>query len=252
MDGMLRHPDRVWRLEGASNFRDLGGYPGHEGRPVRWRRLFRSDHLSALTGPDQAALQALGLAKVLDFRGQAERAAAPQALPGVPQHSLAIEPTVSLRIHELIAAGQPVTGPVAAGLMRDLYRALVNDQSQRFSEFFDHLLRADGPVVFHCTAGKDRTGFAAALVLLALGVHRDLVRQDYLLTNEIYRQPALPGDDALAEALAVVWRVEDGFLDAALQAVDADHGGLERYLAQRLGLSRAALDTLARRYLECG
>jgi protein-tyrosine phosphatase len=247
---MPRHPDRVLRLAGASNFRDLGGYRGQDGRPLRWRQLFRSDHLAGLTVADREALAALGLGYALDFRGRTERAAAPYELAGVEQYSLAIEPLVSQWIQDRIGAGQEVTGPVAAALMRDLYRALVNDQGPRYAEFFERLLVADAPLVFHCTAGKDRTGFAAALLLLALGVPRATVVQDYLLTNEVYRHPPRPADDPLADALAVLWRVEAGFLEAALRVVDEDHGGIERYLGQRLGLSHAALDALARRYLD--
>jgi protein-tyrosine phosphatase len=74
---MTKHPDRVLPLQGATNFRDLGGYSGHGGRTVRWRRLFRSDHLAGLTAADKAALAELGLALAFDFRGEAERAAAP-------------------------------------------------------------------------------------------------------------------------------------------------------------------------------
>jgi protein-tyrosine phosphatase len=247
---MLRHPDRVLRLEGASNFRDLGGYPGHGGRPVRWRRLFRSDHLGALTAADRAELRALELGLVLDFRGAAERAAAPDDLPGVAQHTLAIEPMVAQRMQELAALGHRLTGELAAGLMKDLYRAMANDQAHRYAEFFDHLLRADAPLVFHCTAGKDRTGFAAALLLLALGVPRETVLQDYLLSNEVFRHPPLPRDEAVADALAVLWRVERDFLEVALRVIDDDHGGIERYLRQRLGLGPAALDALAGRYLQ--
>ena len=243
-------PDRVLPLQGASNFRDLGGYPGRGGRPLRWRRLYRSDHLAGLTSADRAALQALGLAKALDFRGLDERAGTPYDLAGVAQHSLAIEPTVAQRMQDLLAAGQRVSAPVAAALMLDLYRGFVNDQAQRFAEFFDHLLHADAPLVFHCTAGKDRTGFAAALALLALGVPRPLVMQDYLLSNEVYRHPPLPPDEPLAEALGVMWRVQESFLEAALRALDDDHGGVPRYLELRLGLSRAALDALAERYLQ--
>ena len=249
---MPQHPDRVLPLQGATNFRDLGGYLGRGGRPVRWRRLFRSDHLGGLTDTDKAVLAKLGLATAFDFRGVSERAAASYELPGVIQHSLAIEPTVAQRMQELAAAGQRITAPVVSELMKDLYRGLVNDQAHRFAELFEHLLQLDAPVVFHCTAGKDRTGFAAALLLLALGVPRPLVMQDYLLTNEIYRPPPLAQDHPLADALAVMWRVEEHFLETALEAVDADQGGLERYLGQRLGLSRAALDTRARRYLAGG
>ena len=76
-------------------------------------------------------------------------------------------------MQDLVDAGQSLTPARAAELMAELYRALVNDQSHRFAELFEHLLQADAPLVFHCTAGKDRTGFAAALILLALGVPRD-------------------------------------------------------------------------------
>ena len=247
---MPNHPQRVWPLQGATNFRDLGGYVGHDGRPVRWRRLFRSDHLGGLTEADKAVLARLGLAKAFDFRGQAERAAVAYELPGVTQHSLAIEPTVVQRMQDLIASGQTLTPERAAELMTELYRALVNDQSHRFAELFEHLLEADGPVVFHCTAGKDRTGFAAALVLLALGVPRDVVEQDYLLTNRVFQQPPAAQGGLSAEVLAVLWRVQPGFLHAALQAVDRDHGGVDRYLSERLNLGPAALRSLADRYLQ--
>ncbi len=247
---MPNHPQRVWPLQGATNFRDLGGYPGHEGRPVRWRRLFRSDHLGGLTEADKAVLVELGLAKAFDFRGQAERAALTYELPGVTQHSLAIEPTVVQRMQDLISSGQTLTPERAAELMTELYRALVNDQSHRFAELFEHLLDTQAPVVFHCTAGKDRTGFAAALVLLALGVPRSVVEQDYLLTNRVFQQPPAAQGGMSAEVLAVLWRVQPGFLHAALQAVDSDHGGVDRYLSERLNLRPAALRALADRYLQ--
>jgi protein-tyrosine phosphatase len=220
-----------------------------DGRTVRWRRLFRSDHLAGLTEADKAALAGLGLSRALDFRGHAERAAVAYELPGVTQHSLAIEPTVVQRMQELVAGGQALTPARAAELMTELYRALVNDQSHRFAELFEHLLQADAPVIFHCTAGKDRTGFAAALILLALGVPRSVVRQDYLITNRVFRQPPAAQGGLSAEVLAVLWRVQPGFLDAALHAVDRDHGGVEPYLRDRLGLDAAARRRLLQLYL---
>jgi protein-tyrosine phosphatase len=247
---MPRHPDRVWRLQGAPNFRDLGGYIGHDGRPLRWRRLFRSDHLGDLTPADHARIQPLQLARTFDFRGVTERAAAPYELPGVTQHSLAIEPTVVQRMHDIAASGATLTAPVVTELMKDLYRALINDQADRFAELFQHLIDSDAPSVFHCTAGKDRTGIAAALVLLALGVSRDVVRADYLLTNDLVRDPALIDSGTPLEARAVLWRVQQGFLDSALRIVDDDHGGVERYLAQRLRLTPAARSALNKRYLQ--
>jgi protein-tyrosine phosphatase len=243
--------DRVWRLQGATNFRDLGGYRGLDGRAVRWRRLFRSEHLAGLTASDHAALARIGLSRSVDFRGPAERAGTPYHVPGVTQHALSIEPTVVQQMQALVQAGQHLDAPLAAGLMRDLYRALVNDNADRFAELFALLLDADDtPLVFHCTAGKDRTGLAAALILSALGVARTVVVEDYLLTNQHYRHPPLPSSDTPPEVLAVLWRVQQDFLDTALAAIDHDQGGMGRYLQHRLGLGPAALGRLAERYLE--
>jgi protein-tyrosine phosphatase len=241
---------RVLRLQGASNFRDLGGYEAQDGRQVRWGRIFRSDHLGRLTTDDEARLSALGLQRVLDFRGEHERAALPNRLASATHHALGIEPTVVQRMQDLAAAGQRLSAAVAADLMKELYRGLVNDQAHRFAELFEHLLQAEGPLVFHCTAGKDRTGFAAALILHALGVPRAVVMQDYLLTNALYQPPPLPRSDTPAEALAVLWRVQAGFLEAAFEVLETDHGGIDHYLAQRLRLGPAARQALAERYLE--
>ncbi len=246
---MTDHPDRVLPLQGVTNFRDLGGYPGDAGRPVRWRQLFRSDHFGALTEADRAALAPLGIARSFDFRGVAERAATPYQWPGVVQHPLSIEPTVVQRMQDLAAAGRTLTVPVVTELMADLYRNLVRDQAHRFAELFDQLLQAEAPVVFHCTAGKDRTGVAAALILLALGVPRDVVRADYLLTNRHYRHPPIAHSETPPEVLQVLWRVQERFLDAALDTIDAQPGGLPAYL-QHLGLGPAALQALRQRYLQ--
>lgn len=241
---------RILRLRGATNFRDLGGYQTQDGRQVRWGRIFRSDHLGRLTDDDEVQLAALGLQRVLDFRGEQERAAMPNRLAVARHHALGIEPVVVQRMQDLAAAGQHLSAAVAVDLMKDLYRGLVHDQSHRFAELFEHLLQADGPLVFHCTAGKDRTGFAAALVLHALGVPRPVVMQDYLLTNALYQPPPLPRTDTPAEALAVLWRVQADFLEAAFEVLDAVHGGVDRYLQERLRVGPAARQALAERYLE--
>ena len=219
---------------------------------VRWRRIFRSDHLARLTPQDVQVLQALGLARAVDLRGRAESAAQSYTLPSVRYLALPIEPTVVQRAKDMSAAGHRMTAAAAVGLMQDTYRALVSDNTRQFAGLFACLLDEDTPLVFHCTAGKDRTGFAAALILLALGVSREVVMRDYLLTNDLYRRPAellrTPVSDD--EVMGVFWRVQAEFLQAALQAIERDHGGIDRYLEQRLGVTEAARERLRALYLQ--
>jgi protein-tyrosine phosphatase len=241
---------RSLNLAGASNFRDLGGYLGQGGRPVRWRTLFRSDHLAALTAQDVALLADLGLTRAYDFRGAVERAAEPYHLPGVTQHPLPIEPVVVLHMQALYAAGQSLTAADTERLMQQTYRAFVTDNAAAFAQLFEHLLAHDAPLVFHCTAGKDRTGMAAALILLALGVPRPVVMQDYLLTNALLRMDRAPRYGVPPEVMQVLWRVQEDFLEAALHVVDQDFGGLDRYLTQALGVGQAERQRLAQLYLQ--
>jgi len=243
-------PGRSLNLSGATNFRDLGGYRGHEGRPLRWRRLFRSDQLAGLTAQDRAVLAELGVSRAFDFRGLDERAAASYQLPGVAQHPLPIEPTVVQSLRALLEAGRQVTAQDAIELMQQTYRAFVHDGAPRFAELFRHLVAHDAPLVFHCTAGKDRTGFAAALILHALGVDREVVREDFLLTNVLYRRPpTVAQTEAPQEVLEVLWQVRAEFLDAALHVVDVDYGGADLYL-ERLGVGARERVRLAELYLE--
>lgn len=247
---MSQDPTRSLPMAGATNFRDLGGYAGQDGRVVKWRRIFRSDHLAGLTATDQALLAELGVSRAIDFRGKAEGAAHAYAIPGVAYHPLVIEPTVVQRALELQATGRTLTAQDAVGLMQQTYRGFVHENAPRFAELFRLLLASDAPTVFHCTAGKDRTGFAAALILLALGVPRDTVMQDYLLTNNLYRRPPGMGSHAPEEVLAVLWRVQEEFLDAALHMVDQDYGGVQTYLVEVLGVDAAAQRQLAGLYLQ--
>jgi protein-tyrosine phosphatase len=104
--------------------------------------------------------------------------------------------------------------------------------------------------VFHCTAGKDRTGFAAALVLSALGVDRATIEHDYLLTNQLYKRDARLEGQGHAHVMKVLWQVQPEFLDAAFEAVDGQHGGMQDYLHGAIGLTPQEVSELQRRLLE--
>jgi protein-tyrosine phosphatase len=232
------------RLTSATNFRSVPFIrPGH---------LFRSDHLGALDEADAREIQALGIRRVLDFRGAQERTAAACTLPGVTVHSLAIEPTIVQIVSDLLDAGHPLTAADMVAHMQETYRGFVRHNTHRFAEFFGHLLESSEPTVFHCTAGKDRTGFAAALLLHALGASRDEVMRDYLLTNERLKMPGFARQRLPLEAATVLWRVQPEFLHAAFEAVDRDWGGLEPYFREGLGLGPDERERLRALYLDPG
>jgi len=235
------------RLTTSSNFRRVGA-PHGERTPLR--HLYRSDHLGALDAADAAQIRALGITRVLDFRGVAERSAAICRLRDVTVLSLPIEPTIVQKLNELIAAGHRLTGADVTAHMEDTYRGFVRYNTARFAEFFGHLLRSDEPTVFHCTAGKDRTGFAAALLLKAVGVSDEEVMRDYLLTNERLQLPAVARMGLPRDAMEVLWRVQPAFLAAAFDEVVVRYGSLEGYFREGLDLREAEREHLRSRY--CG
>ena len=132
-------PARHLNLTGASNFRDLGGYPTSDGRIVRWRQIFRSNHLGHLTDDDIAVMRRLGVRSAFDFRGTEERTAALCGMPDIAVHSLPVEPTVVAALRAIAASGTPLTTDHAADVMRDSYRSYVQDNTPRYRTLFAHL-----------------------------------------------------------------------------------------------------------------
>ncbi len=244
--------DAAHRLEGAPNFRDLGGCVTRDGGRVRRGRLFRSQSLASLTDTDIEALHRVGIQLVCDLRSDGERRRSPNRLP--PQFAgerLEIGIDADLR-----ANGNPFLAAIAAdptpAAARRVMHAIYADLPQAFAAIWPHLLdglleRERLPAIIHCTAGKDRTGFACALLLLALDVPRDEVYRDYLRTTDLF--PAEPAarelhaafagrsEQALPlEAMLPFAMVEADYLDAALTAIEREHGGVDNYLRDVAGL----------------
>ena len=234
-------------LEGASNMRDLGGWPAAGGGRVRFGQVFRSASLGRLTVADAATLAATGLRTVVDLRGERERAHAPSrldALPGVEVRFLPIDPSLGASLRD-IATSRDATGEDAMVLMRRAYASYALDWAHCYAAMFDLVLQeARRPLLFHCTAGKDRTGFGAALLLAALGVEEAAIRQDYLATNRLWQ-----GEPEIAAVLppavaAVLLRVHGELLDGTFAAIRTAHGSLDAYLAERIGLDAARRERL--------
>src|SRR5215470_3652717 len=242
-------PARHLDLEGASNFRDLGGYPTADGRVVRWRRIFRSNHLGHLTPADIDVVRGLGVRSAFDFRGRDERAAAVCGVADITVHSLPIEPTVVAALRARLAAGS-LSADDAIEIMRESYRNYVRLNTHSFRALFAHLLDDHAPLVIHCTAGKDRTGFACALVLHALGVPADVIAEDYLLTNRFYRRDPSSSTDLPDDVRQAIGSVEASFLAAGFSAIRDDYGDLETYFSDGLGLGGRERAVLKAQYLE--
>ena len=247
---MSDSPARHLNLAGASNFRDLGGYPARDGRAVRWRQIFRSNHLGHLTESDIEVLRDLRVRHAFDFRGTEERVAAMCCLEEIAVHSLPVEPTVVAALRARLATGVALSTTDALEVMRDSYRNYVRQNTPAFRALFAHLLGEQAPLVIHCTAGKDRTGFACALILHALDVPGDLISEDYLLTNRFYRRDPSASSDLPEQVKLVLASVEASFLAAAFEAVSADYGNLENYFSEGLRLGAAERAELKARYLE--
>lgn len=235
---------RTALLQGASNFRDLGGYLTIDGRQVRHGRVFRSDHLAGLSAADVALVQSWGLSHSMDFRGAEERETTPYTIPGVAHVALTIEPTVVRKVKELLDQGLTPSAEEVVALMCETYRDFVHHNTLAFGQFFAQLLTHPTPQVFHCTAGKDRTGFAATLLLSALNVDRPTILHDYLLTNTLYRRTHTQEGILPTPVRNVLWQVQPEFLAAALAEVDQAYGGMDAYLRGPIGLSESDIAQL--------
>jgi protein-tyrosine phosphatase len=238
---------RIVALEGCSNLRDLGGYRTADGRRVRFGQIFRSASLAGLTASDLQTFADLGLRTICDFRGDRE---AERALSQLPSNAppevvrIPIEPRVGASLRDLLAR-EEATGQDVHDLLRIAYTAYATDHLPRYRALLDLVLQEERrPLLFHCSAGKDRTGFGAALLLTALGVPRETVVADYLATNRIWkRERALPPNTP-ADVRDTLLSAHRPLIEMALDLAIERQGGTEALLEHGLGLDPARLARL--------
>jgi protein-tyrosine phosphatase len=238
-------------LENSSNLRDLGGWPTLDGRRVRTGLVFRAPALVGLSPADEQAISALGLKTICDFRGTRERAHSPVSIAGATNISFPIEPSVGAGLKDILRTGQ-VSGHISPqdmlALLREAYIAYALQNFVQYRALFAELLRDESlPLLLHCAAGKDRTGFGAALLLSALGVAWDHVVEDYLATNRFWRRETARGLDLPPAVAEMLLGANAELLEAAFTAIRVEYGSIESYLAQAIGLDaagRARLEAL--------
>lgn len=267
--------DRSLHVADAPNLRDVGGYRTTDGQWVRMGLLYRSDALNDLTPADQAELSDLGVTTVVDLRTTAERTAAPDKLPSGMHYVVAnvfagpfskAQGTALLKVDTvsatLFTSPNKRTTTVAAtiGTMAQLYGLLpiLPSADAAYATLFTTSATASSTsaVIFHCTAGKDRTGWGTAALLLELGVPLATVEQDYLLSNKYVLPPdastvasyvAAGGKAAVADA---VLGVERQYLVTALNVVKRHYGSIQNYFTEGLGLSTSTIAALNKNLLE--
>jgi protein-tyrosine phosphatase len=198
---------RLIRLEGCFNFRDVGGYPTAGGRRVRWRRVFRSDGLHALTAADVRALrEEVALAQVIDLRSPSELRSEGRGLLGEEPVEFHHVPLFDGDAAAATPRPAEPEGPPAAMTLADRYVLLADFAADRIARVLATLAAAPGPAVFHCAAGKDRTGVVSAILLGLLGVPDEVIVADYVATREsldaiVDRLMSLEGYRAMLAAL---------------------------------------------------
>jgi protein-tyrosine phosphatase len=246
-------------FDGTPNFRDYGGYLTKDGRSVKWRQLFRSGQLSSLTAEDQNQFERLDIQLVFDFRRVEECERDPSIFPAaaIPKVvGLPIDPGSSISFFDNIATGN-ISAQEMAEFMCVVNREFVLDQGDNYRKMFSHLLnQSQGGSLVHCAAGKDRTGFAAAMVLSALGVPKETIFADYMLTadylsvdreiDRIQEKYQWTGD---ADAFRPMLEVHESYLQAAFDAIDQNFPSVEVYLEEILGLGQSECELLQGRYL---
>jgi protein-tyrosine phosphatase len=255
--------ERRLPFSGAKNFRDLGGYRTLDGKFVRWGLLYRSDSLHKLTKSDLKRLSALGLEWIVDFRSPKEKEEWPDRLPADMVTRIVEIPIVdsSTQIYQQSSRDEILKNlknidpnHYLAGTNRELATRFTAEMRK----FFDILLSSNGrPILFHCTAGKDRTGFAAAITLRMLGIPQDVVMEDYLLTNKYYFVAQrrnllllrLLKGRQIAGVVSGMLKADPAYLSAAFQAVDRNHGSFDDYVHDALGLTIQNVDRLKTLYL---
>lgn len=261
----VRVAERLLPLQGGRNFRDLGGYRSADGRQVRWGRIYRSGMMSGLTAADMRYLSDLGIRSICDFRSQQERASEPNAFLKAGAGGPKVVAT-DYQMMSLSGMAEATTRQAAIDAFASAYVQFTEFLAPQYTDMFARLKRGE-TLAFNCSAGKDRAGTGAALILSVLGVPRETVVADYALT-QVYTPPSMylkrtadapsagvPDEHAKAfarmprEVLEIMLGSDPAVMTKALATIDEKFGGPVALAKARFGLTDADVAALRRTYL---
>jgi protein-tyrosine phosphatase len=252
-------------LEGAQNFRDFGGYPAEDGRQVKGGHLFRSGRLDTLSTADHRIMEGIGVKFICDLRRNSEFKGAPTCWRALPAPTMLHLPLLQDNTSDGMSGWRQAAGSgQVRERMLEIYRSLITQPYAvaGYRALFERLASEQSyPLIIHCTAGKDRTGVACALILGALGVSREDVIADYLLSSIYYdgnkdlmratgQALDLVAAHGAGDTLAPIFRAERAYIEAALEAIDQNYGSTREFLIAKAGVQRAHLDAMVLNLLE--
>jgi protein-tyrosine phosphatase len=260
-------PSTEPELAGVRNFRDVGGLPTVDGRRVRQGVLFRSGHLAHATGEDAAFLSTLGLHTIFDFRNAADqKLEGPDVeLPGVRNVNLPLsDPADGAEFWKMVRDGDLdqlraiLSDGKGADRMIASYRMIIGNRTAEHSQVLHALAEDSVPALMHCAAGKDRAGLSIAVTLLALGVEREAIVDDYLKSNAKHRRYKVHRSSSAASAyspevmelLSPLFDARAEYLTAAFDTIEETWGGVDPYLEKGLGLTPQTRERLRERLLD--
>jgi protein-tyrosine phosphatase len=248
--------ERVIAVGGLQNYRDLGGYVTRDGKHVvMYKHIYRADNVSGITPEGKKLLlEKLKVKYIIDFRCAAEKSRTPSRV--YADFLYFPIPIDACAVREEMLKYPSLNGDVAEQLIRRVAKTFLIDFKEEYKRFFDLLLNtAKGqPAAFHCTAGKDRTGMAAALLLTALDVPPATVMEDFLFTNQCSIPPSCEtmkvGDCTITQdAINVLFRAQPYFLELAFNEVRKMYGSVSAYMEKELGLDKEHLRQLRSYYV---
>ena len=251
--------ERLIHFEGTENTRDLGGYRTRDGHTVRWGHLYRSGDLGSLKRSDLDYWQNVGIREVIDFREPEALARKPDRLPSddivVQQFAVYDTSTTRRKSRKLLQRADPDEYNAETILLEN-NRMYVTQYTPAFAKAFAELLEQPESLLYHCSAGKDRTGFMSAMLLYALGVPRATIMRDYMASN-YYRQKRIRRRARLSPLIGISPRVSlpllevrPIYLEAALRTVEEQYGSIDNYLKEGLGISDDEREKLREKYLD--
>ena len=229
-------------MDNVQNFRDMGGYQTKDQKNIRWGKLFRSGELSSLNEWDALRLNNLEIKTIIDFRTLHETEKAPIRYPKAKIITAPISLGDTNLFFEKIREGRLRKGD-ALIFMQDTYIGFVKQQGKQFAKALRILLDENNyPVLFNCSLGKDRTGFFAALVLLALDVPESVITQDYLITNDFLNlkkfEDLVKGlNTEEQETITLLLTANENYIDIALRTIKKDYGTYQKYFQKEMGLT---------------